>query len=686
MNTSLNKISKAITCLAVLFSVSAFGQIIGTNAYMIGTFVEIGINGLGHEGAASLAGSNNRSNQVITSPVYFGFVANPQADGWVDYDGDFFTPGSPENGFGFEIAGINYHNNCNFNASTTPGAITSYSVDGDCITVFWEGSVVGLDVDVKYRLLTTEVYYTTTVTITNTTGATMTDVYYYRNFDPDNNVTIGGGYSTQNTIVDQWDASCPRSLVTATQTAPWASYVGMGGVDPDFRVTYGGFINRDASDIWNGVGFTDAEGSSAFADQAISLAHKTVTLLPGASDTFSFAIVMSPGELDAAFAGLYYFNYPGSVPPSDACNPIVDSVLTCAGMPITISISGPGVPDYTWAWTPSTGLSTTTGPTTDASPIVETTYTITGTPSGACSISPIVKDIVVSITPSPDVAWTDPGPQCSSFDLNTLIVTDLNAVVGTITNWYSVIPDSIDQVFGLLPDMIMLPGDVVYVMIGDPATGCFDFELVTIIFDLPVTAGLDYAEANCSGAGVLDVAAMLSGADPGGAWTEVTAGGTLDPIAATFDITFLAPGDYVLNYIVLGGACPDDTAVITLTVQTEVTAGLDSSIAICNTAGSSVDMNTLLSGADPGGTWAETSASGAFTPATGILNTDGLTAGIYTFTYTVPAIAPCLTDVADFTVTVEQEANAGGDNTSAVCNGAGSSVDCNTLLVGADPG
>lgn len=71
-------------------------QLIGTSGYIIGDNVEIGINDSGHEGAPRLISSHNRSNQALGSPVYFGFVANPQLDGWGSYDGDFFTPGPPK--------------------------------------------------------------------------------------------------------------------------------------------------------------------------------------------------------------------------------------------------------------------------------------------------------------------------------------------------------------------------------------------------------------------------------------------------------------------------------------------------------------------------------------------------------------------------------------------------------------
>ena len=98
--------SRVLTCLVFLMSGTlVYGQLVGSDAYLIGDNLEIGVNGAGgHEGAAELPGSHNRSNLIISSPVYFGFVANPQLDTWATYDGDFFSPGTPENGFGMELS------------------------------------------------------------------------------------------------------------------------------------------------------------------------------------------------------------------------------------------------------------------------------------------------------------------------------------------------------------------------------------------------------------------------------------------------------------------------------------------------------------------------------------------------------------------------------------------------------
>lgn len=91
-------------------------------------------------------------------------------------------------------------------------------------------------------------------------------------------------------------------------------------------------------------------------------------------------------------------------------------------------------------------------------------------------------------------------------------------------------------------------------------------------------------------------------------------------------------------------------------------AGADNAtLTLCNNLSSNsttIDLNTVLSGADAGGTWAETtgSPSGSFNVSTAVFDADGLAEGVYTFTYTITnssAPAACSQDVATFTITVD---------------------------------
>lgn len=582
-------IKSAPTILSVVLlyiSPDIFAQLNANGAYLIGNQVEVGIRNQGHEGAPDLAGSHSRTNSG--TDVYLGFVANPQNDGWGNYDGDFFTPGAPENGFGLEINGFNYSNNgVNMSGSwdptqyEIPGSLSNYQQTGDCISVEWNGSINNVGLKLVYSLNITQLYYTTDVTITNNTGATLNDVYYYRNLDPDNNEELNFDYVTVNTIVSQPTPGCEKALVSATQSSPWLSYIGLAGVGPNFRVSYGGFSNRDASDIWNGTGgMTGTAGSTLTDDIAISLAYKIATLPNGASENFQFSVILDQNQIDAAIASLYFFDFVGGTGTAPAyCEPVVDTVYTCAGIPATISVEGPNTGDYTWAWSPATDLSTTTGEVTQASPNSTTTYTVTGTPSGTCVSSQIIKEIVVDLTAGPEIDITDPGSQCGSFDLTTLVVTDPNNTPGTITEFYGVIPDSADQVAGIWPSNMIGPGDVVYVVIADPVGGCYAYEQVIIDFGGTGAAGNDSTITMCNfGGNTLTIEDYLSsGTATSGTWSETSSSpsGQFNISTTVFNAGGLA-GTYTFEYFVPGvGGCPDDVSEITVILNAEPLADFD---------------------------------------------------------------------------------------------------------------
>jgi len=568
---SLDKIFALLFLICIVNLSNA--QLNPNGGYLMGNQCEIGVHNHGHEGTFDLPGSNSRTNS--TTEVYLGFVANPQNDGWVNYDGDFFTPGSPENGFGLEINGVNYSNNGYdpFSWGSTqyeiPGALSNYQQIGNCISVQWDGSINNVAVKIIYSLNILELFYTTEVTLTNNTGAALNDLYYYRNLDPDNNEELNFQYATQNTIVAQPIPGCEKALVSATQNTPWDSYIGLAAVGPNFRVAYGGFSNRDASDIWNGVaGLVGIQGSTSFNDEAIALAYKISTLAAGASETFQFGVILDQNQIDAAIASLFFFDYSGGMGVPTFCVPAVDTVFTCAGIPTTISVDGPNIGGYTWVWTPPTDLSTTTGPTTEAAPNSTTTYTVTGTATGGCLSGSIVKQIVVDLNAGPQINIVDPGPQCGNFDLTTLVITDLNNTPGTITEFFGVIPDSASQVAGIWPTNIMNDGDIVYVMIGDPNTGCYAYQQVIIDFSGSGSAGSDTTNALCNIVGTtFDLDTYLApGSALTGNWAETTmpSSGQFNTSSAVLNASGLA-GSYTFTYVVPGVAgCPNDTSDVTI--------------------------------------------------------------------------------------------------------------------------
>ena len=204
---SKNKKNKIVAIVLVsLFSFNQVNaQIVGVNSFIKGTSVEIGVDGLGgFEGTpvAPPLGFHPRGG----AGGKFGFVANPQINAWATFDGDFFTPGSPENGWGLQVGATELSNNCNSDLDIS-GAISNYSHVLDCYNIDWAGSVTSgttvLGAKVNYFLQEFDLFYTTTIVLTNNSASTIPLMYYYRNVDPDNNQSIGASFTTTNKIEDQ---------------------------------------------------------------------------------------------------------------------------------------------------------------------------------------------------------------------------------------------------------------------------------------------------------------------------------------------------------------------------------------------------------------------------------------------------------------------------------------------------
>lgn len=647
--------------IGVFFGFSSYAQLSGGNAFLLGDKVNVAVSGvLGREGTNSI-GPGFHERDGVAGEVRCGFVADPEGSGWdlTMFDGDFFMPGTPENGWGIEIGGVRYSNNYNVNEIIVHPGFPKYSVLGDCNSVEWEGEVAGITVNVKYHLVQDEVFYTTEIKMINNSLVPLVDAYYYRSVDPDNNQSISGDYSTLNTIVSQPTGDCQKSLVSAEHALPNPSYLGFGALGDKFRVSYGGFSNRDGSDIWNGVaGLTGTAGAVHSGDEAISLAYKT-DIPVGDSVNFTFAIVLSESALESAFASLYYIDYEsagglgGGV--INQCNPTVDTAQSCQGNPVTLTVDGPNAGDYDWEWTSDPfdpGL-VIDGPTVVVTPTETTTYTVVGTPVSECLVSTITKTIVVEFSEGPQIEITNPGSFCEDFDLSTLEFVDINGIPLTVTYFFSEMPDSAKQVEPFYAGWPMMgPDDEVWLMIGDTAGGCFDAVLIEIDFGGLGAAGDDSTIALCGTPGtIIDLHDLLSeGANPFGTFEEITFSGQFN--AATGELNVAGLGDtYEFTYTVTGVApCPDDEATFIVDVFAQPTAdfeyevdGVSSADGLASTCIiNTVDFKdfSIISGGGTITSWSWSFGDGA----TSLLEEPShlyTTVGTYTITLTVSTADGC---------------------------------------------
>ncbi|MBL7981221.1 MAG: hypothetical protein JNL52_05365 [Flavobacteriales bacterium] len=177
--------------------------------------------------------------------------------------------------------------------------------------------------------------------------------------------------------------------------------------------------------------------------------------------------------------------------------------------------------------------------------------------------------------------------------------------------------------------------------------GCPQDEAVLLIslFD-PANAGNNVTAAECED----NVPATLYGYVSGGSLSGIF---FLNDQPVTNTILQDA-GVYPLQYVVYGtGPCANDTAAISITVNAAPNVGASTTHTVC-VNGASIDLLSLLVGADEGGTW--TAPGGG--PFDGTLVPSTSASGLYT--YTIEGVAPC-TDAQSFVAVVIDPCTGIGD-------------------------
>jgi hypothetical protein len=339
----------------------------GSNAFMRNSYVEMGI---GYEGAfgesSPPSGWHTRANTG-----QLGFVANPQDDNWSTYYGDFFTPGSPLEGWGLKINGTSY---INFNEYyyDIAGSLDDPACDisvcrQNSSAVTWTGTIEDIDIEQQYAIADGELYIVVSTTLTNNGVAPITDLYWFRNVDPDNSQSVTGDYSTTNTIISQPDSTTDLASVEAVGSDGATLY--LMASDSRARVTHGGFFNMDAESIWDGSSFYSVVGESATDDAAISIAIKIDSLDVGESTSFRTIYALDSSAITSATDCAEI----AVIPVDTDGDSVEDDLDVCEGYDDLIDTDSDGTPDGCDVEEPAdTGVSTDTGLTVDTGTSIDT--------------------------------------------------------------------------------------------------------------------------------------------------------------------------------------------------------------------------------------------------------------------------------------------------------------------------
>ncbi|MBK8601406.1 MAG: hypothetical protein IPN80_13430 [Flavobacterium sp.] len=143
------------------------------------------------------------------------------------------------------------------------------------------------------------------------------------------------------------------------------------------------------------------------------------------------------------------------------------------------------------------------------------------------------------------------------------------------------------------------------------------------------------------------------------------------------------------EYTLLGTApCVNSTSIATVNINAQPNAGTSGGITICDTDTTVIDLNTIISGQQPGGTWTRTGTGigGTFVAATGSF-TPAIDATTSTFEYRLPGIAPCVDATSVATVTINAQPDAGVANAPLlVCSDSTTSINLFDLITGEQSG
>ncbi|MFN8309530.1 MAG: Ig-like domain-containing protein [Chitinophagales bacterium] len=264
-----------------------------------------------------------------------------------------------------------------------------------------------------------------------------------------------------------------------------------------------------------------------------------------------------------------------------------------------------GTPGYTYSWTPTAGLTSTSV----ANPYVKnlgafTTYTLSVTDSKGCTASDQVNVSVTGPTLSVNITISNGS---SSFCEGSGASVDLNAVVtgGTPGYTYQWTPtafldDSVSPTVTANPNVA---GSYPYTLIVTDSKGCQASKSRTITVKSlphPVITGLD--TIFCAGI----VSVPLTASIPGGTFSGPGVVGN------TFRPKQIGPGSYTITYTVTVNGCTHDTFQ-------NVTVSPNPTIIISgyNPSYCSNDGAVTLHGSPLGGTWSGPgidSLTGLFTP------------------------------------------------------------------------
>ena len=501
-----------------------------------------------------------------------------------------------------------------------------------------------------------------TVTVTDAHLCAATDVSSITvnpipivNAGPDLSICTGSGANALNGFTPTGGTWSGTGVTSAGVFTP--SVIG------NVTLTYSAIVLNCTGTDQIVVNVINPTAADAGADQGICLNAPALNLTgtPSGGAWSGSALLSSAGVFTPSATGTYTLTYTygsGSCLATDQKIVTVYSLPTvsvnnptiCVGAQVTLTATGAGgLSPYSYAWSPSSGLSSTTGSVVSTSPSSSTNYTVTITDNNTCSSS---LQAAVTVNQLPIVEAGSNLSVC-----NTPTITQLTGNSPQNGTWTGT---GVSASGGFTPTAT---GSFILTYTFTDSNNCINTDSLTISVTAPdnVNAGLN--DSICLNSPLL----QLIGSPTGGDWT----GNSLVSIPGVF--TPSQVGTFLLFYTVGQGSCAvTDSLVITTLALPEIT-GQGATICASDTAALSV------SGTNGTGNY-----SYAWSPPNNLSSSVGSSVSAFPisnqdYSVTITDIAGC-TDQLTVSILVNQLpiVNAGSDLT--VCF-----TPISTALIGESP-
>ncbi|WP_216726495.1 T9SS type B sorting domain-containing protein [Hymenobacter siberiensis] len=309
---------------------------------------------------------------------------------------------------------------------------------------------------------------------------------------------------------------------------------------------------------------------------------------------------------------------------------------TCSNVPVAIG-NGAAVAGTTYAWSPATGLSSTsvlnptvTLPNLTAAPITQT-YTLTATTANGCTAT---NTVVVTINPA---AVADAGLAKATCSNVPVAIGNGAAVAGTTYAWSPATGLSSASVLNptvTLPNLTGAPITQTYTLTATTANGCTAAATVIVTINPAAVAVAGANQAVCSGSTITLGAAPVAGYTY--SWSPATGLSSATVANPTFTLTNTTATPTPIIFTLTAATANGCVAAspVTVTVNPAAVADAGPAAAVC-------DLKTITLGtpARTGYTysWAPATGLSSSTAAQPVFTASNITALPITRTYTVTA-------------------------------------------------